>query len=369
MFEVNPSVGWVSKQLSATRVGSSFSTMKNGTPAHGDSGSSAQVQLRPVCKSVVVEEVPQENGSSDHVARVGTLTILLTTEGVGVAGASVSTRGSDTLEPRFRGSTSGSRGLSGEIQLTQPARNQQHMGVDIRDPAGAAGDSDDEPVIALKIANNLAELNSGRHPKLKLAFDDWEETFNLCEKRRKYKEAQRDAIWNEIYQVIGFYVVFQGVIFTAVAQASMLRCQNWWTSFLLSLLTSLVTAAVVFQKLRGFWALENTIDGEKNTSKQPALLPHKNGADDFAEMSELLSLIGLQLCVQILKKRITDVKLRIGPSGFNFALHARDGPTRRLDKLELSVRLYGSVFGVLFVFSALFLISSWRILCIPGSAA
>ncbi|XP_024359404.1 uncharacterized protein [Physcomitrium patens] len=338
MFEVNPSVGWVSKQLSATRVGSSFSTMKNGTPAHGDSGSSAQVQLRPVCKSVVVEEVPQENGSSDHVARVGTLTILLTTEGVGVAGASVSTRGSDTLEPRFRGSTSGSRGLSGEIQLTQPARNQQHMGVDIRDPAGAAGDSDDEPVIALKIANNLAELNSGRHPKLKLAFDDWEETFNLCEKRRKYKEAQRDAIWNEIYQVIGFYVVFQGVIFTAVAQASMLRCQNWWTSFLLSLLTSLVTAAVVFQKLRGFWALENTIDGEKNTSK-------------------------------ILKKRITDVKLRIGPSGFNFALHARDGPTRRLDKLELSVRLYGSVFGVLFVFSALFLISSWRILCIPGSAA
>ncbi|XP_024359523.1 uncharacterized protein [Physcomitrium patens] len=315
--------------------------MENGTPAHGDLGSNAQVQSRPVCKSVVVEEELPENGSSGNVARVGTATVLFSTErsGVGVAGSSVSSQGSDTLEPRFRGSTSETREFSGEIQLTQPARNHHHVSVDICEPAEAGGDPDDDPQIALKIANNLAELNSGRHPKLKLAFDDWEESFGLHQKRREYKESRRDAVRNEIYQVIGFYVVFQGVIFTAVAQASMLRCQNWWTSFLLSLLTSLVTAAVVIQKVTDFWALEKTIADEKNA-------------------------------IKIYKERINKVKLWIGPSKFNFSSHARDGTPRTIQKLELSVRIYGiTAFGVLAVFSALFLISSWRILCIPGPQA
>ena len=132
---------------------------------------------------------------------------------------------------------------------------------------GVDDDDDDELYVADIVANNLHELNSGRYPKLKHAFDDWERSLEVSLKRREYKEAQRDAIRNEIYQVIGFYIVFQGVIFTAVAQASSLRCHNWWTSFMLSLLTSLVTIGAVLQKLQAFSALEVTIAGEIVTAK------------------------------------------------------------------------------------------------------
>jgi uncharacterized membrane protein len=132
---------------------------------------------------------------------------------------------------------------------------------------GSGVSDDDVLYVADIVATNLEELNSGRYTKLKHAFDDWEKSLETSLKRREYKEALRDAIRNEIYQVIGFYIVFQGVIFTAVAQASVLRCHNWWTSFLLSLLTSLVTIGVVLQKLQDFWALETTIASEILTAK------------------------------------------------------------------------------------------------------
>lgn len=145
--------------------------------------------------------------------------------------------------------------------------------VQVRD-SDQEDDDDDVLCVADLIATNLEELNSGRHVKLKLAYDDWEKTLDTLQKRREYKEAQRDAIRNEIYQVIGFYIVFQGVLVTAVAQASVLRCTNWWTTFILSLLTSLVTIGAVLQKLSEFWALETTIGSEKSTAKVPESPTH-----------------------------------------------------------------------------------------------
>lgn len=198
------------------------------------------------------------------------------------------------------------------------------------------GDDDDGLCVADVVANNLKELNSGRYEKLRFAFEDWEKTFETFQKRREYKEAQRDAIRNEIYQVIGFYIVFQGVLITAVAQASVLRCRNWWTTFILSLLTSLVTIGAVLQKLSEFWALETTIASVISSAK-------------------------------VLKTRINDVKLNIGPQNFDFKKNAKDGRNNELVRPGITVQLYRfAVVSVLLCFSTLFLVSSWRILCRPG---
>ena len=53
---------------------------------------------------------------------------------------------------------------------------------------------------------------------------------------------------NEVYQLIGFFSVFQGVLLTAVAQASQLHCPTRWIPISLSILASVVTIAGVIQK-------------------------------------------------------------------------------------------------------------------------
>lgn len=62
-----------------------------------------------------------------------------------------------------------------------------------------------------------------------------------------------------------FFIVFSGVVYTAVAKASLLKCQNWWTSLPLSLFSSLVTIATVLQNFANLWALEDTIASEKGS--------------------------------------------------------------------------------------------------------
>jgi uncharacterized membrane protein len=76
------------------------------------------------------------------------------------------------------------------------------------------------------------------------------------------KRKQSSSLRNEIYQLIGFYLVFQGVLMTAVAQSNYLTCHNWWTAFCLSLLASVVTVGGVIQKFRSVISLEKTIASE-----------------------------------------------------------------------------------------------------------
>lgn len=145
------------------------------------------------------------------------------------------------------------------------------MPVQIDTSLPAPGD-DEELVVSEVVAKNLLELNSGDHPILKIAFDEWEAGFHIFTKRTEVKEAQRGHIRNEIYQLLGFFIVFQGVVYTAVAQATVLRCANWWTSFTLSLLASVATIVAVVQKLYAQWALEETIANEKVSLKVNAFL-------------------------------------------------------------------------------------------------
>lgn len=284
--------------------------------------------------------LPRNNSNSSE-ASVGTGTSRLLPAGSENSGASVRSGA------RYRGGPASPTGSGGGAP--PPPVNGQHVQVDVGGSVRARGGLDcnsdapeeeeveeDELCPADVVATNLEELNSGRYQKLKLAFDDWEKTFETFQKRREYKEAQRDAIRNEIYQVIGFYVVFQGVIFTAVAQASSLHCNNWWTAFLLSLLMSLVTIGVVLQKLSEFWALETTIASVKSSAK-------------------------------VLQTRINEVKLNVGPKFFDFKKNAKDGKCKDLIVPRFAVKLYRfTVISVLLGFSTLFLVSTWRIICVQN---
>jgi hypothetical protein len=65
---------------------------------------------------------------------------------------------------------------------------------------------------------------------------------------------------NELYQLISFYIVFQGVVFIAMARVNTLNCNSSYFPTFLSLLVSLVTTMGVYQKLNGFNNLKSILE-------------------------------------------------------------------------------------------------------------
>lgn len=106
--------------------------------------------------------------------------------------------------------------------------------------------------------------NSVVHKK---ALGEWERKSHLLtarvERKRKLGLHQR----NEIYNLVGFFSVFQGVLLTAVSQSNLLHCNNWWSPFVLSLLASIVTFVGVWQKFWYIWALDKTVNSEETSLK------------------------------------------------------------------------------------------------------
>lgn len=106
--------------------------------------------------------------------------------------------------------------------------------------------------------------NSLVHSK---ALEEWERKSALLtarvERKRKLGLHQR----NEIYNLVGFFSVFQGVLLTAVSQSNLLHCNNWWSPLTLSVLASLVTFVGVWQKFSYIWSLDKTINSEETTLK------------------------------------------------------------------------------------------------------
>ena len=101
-----------------------------------------------------------------------------------------------------------------------------------------------------------------KHVLYKVALEHWEAKDKLFTMRVDKKMKQSLSVRNEIYQLIGFYSVFQGVLLTAVAQSNLLHCNNWWSVFTLSALASVVTVFGVKQKFDTILELEKTIGTE-----------------------------------------------------------------------------------------------------------
>lgn len=111
------------------------------------------------------------------------------------------------------------------------------------------------------------------HPVHKRALEEWERKINLFTARVERKKKQSGDLRNEIYNLVGFFSVFQGVLLTAVSQSNLLHCNNAWSPISLSTLASVVTIAGVWQKFRVIEDLEKTIYKEGRALKVSMLAP------------------------------------------------------------------------------------------------
>lgn len=64
------------------------------------------------------------------------------------------------------------------------------------------------------------------------------------------KLSSRNTSTSDLYQILALFFVFQGVVLTAVAQASALTCHNWPLVFSLSAISFLAAFGSSVQKLR-----------------------------------------------------------------------------------------------------------------------
>jgi hypothetical protein len=102
---------------------------------------------------------------------------------------------------------------------------------------------------------------------LNRALIDWEKRFKVALSRIDKKRTRSINTKNELYQLIGFYSVFQGVVLTAVAQTNLIRCSQSWGPASLSLLASVATIASVYAKLKDYSQLRRALEEETNDSR------------------------------------------------------------------------------------------------------
>jgi hypothetical protein len=114
---------------------------------------------------------------------------------------------------------------------------------------------------------NLLEIQKSPNPIYAKALEEWSKKETLFTSRVERKKKKVANLKNEIYQLIGFFSVFQGVLLTAVSQSSLLHCNNWWSPILLSVVASVVTISGVVQKLMQIKAFQKTIHSEEQPLK------------------------------------------------------------------------------------------------------
>jgi hypothetical protein len=130
---------------------------------------------------------------------------------------------------------------------------------------GSSSSSSSEVDIVI-LPNALCLSQIEEHPLLKLKLKDMENQSAAIARKIERKETRTFVVKNEIYQLLTFYVVFQGVVLTAVAQASALKCRHWWAPFTLSLIASAMTFVGVYQKLETFRQVKDDFENERFNS-------------------------------------------------------------------------------------------------------
>jgi len=98
-----------------------------------------------------------------------------------------------------------------------------------------------------------------KDPEKKLFLKNWETKRSDLNKKINSKSTDVITVKGDLYQFIGLYSVFQGVILTAVAQSNSLSCNSAWAPGLLSLFASVVTLASVYSKLHNYHVQKNIV--------------------------------------------------------------------------------------------------------------
>lgn len=107
-------------------------------------------------------------------------------------------------------------------------------------------------IAQLQRAENLLWI-AGK-PLFKAALDEWDRTDKLYTERADRLEKRSGDLKNEIYQLVSFFTVLQGVVLTAVTQMAAVdfqfSCKKVWGPALLAGLAWFATSVGVYLKLR-----------------------------------------------------------------------------------------------------------------------
>jgi hypothetical protein len=187
-------------------------------------------------------------------------------------------------------------------------------------------------------ARYLLEIE--KNEKLKVTLREWEKRYKVARERIEKKSTRASNAKNELYQLIGFYSVFQGVVLTAVAQSSTIFCKQSWGPASLSLLASIVTVLSVHFKLNNYSKLKSSLDQEIKDSK-------------------------------VLHEQIGELKARGKKFDFRWFKDKlrskekdKDKSTTKTQKLEK--RFYWGVIAALLLFSVIILLCCIIVLCDPS---
>ncbi|KAI5073880.1 hypothetical protein GOP47_0011893 [Adiantum capillus-veneris] len=111
-------------------------------------------------------------------------------------------------------------------------------------------DHDDDGIVFEKRSSNLPSIFTSENHEHRVTLEDWTKQYESSERHLVRKQANCSSARSDLYQILGLFFVFQGVVLTAVAQANQLRCHNWILPFFLCLLTSLAAFGACLQKLK-----------------------------------------------------------------------------------------------------------------------
>ncbi|KAG0555586.1 hypothetical protein KC19_12G180300 [Ceratodon purpureus] len=81
-----------------------------------------------------------------------------------------------------------------------------------------------------------------------VALTEWSDQVKVLEGKISRRTKRVDSLTNEVYQLVGLYSVFVGVVFTAV-QADRVQCQHVWSPVVLCLLPCFIIVHVAGNKL------------------------------------------------------------------------------------------------------------------------
>ncbi|KAH9538127.1 hypothetical protein CY35_16G089400 [Sphagnum magellanicum] len=115
------------------------------------------------------------------------------------------------------------------------------------------------------LAQRLYEIKKDK--QLTWLLEEWEKQFKASRDSRLQLKAQLKNAKKEVYEWIGFYSVFQGVVITGVALSNTLGCRQSWGPTSLSLIASITVVTVHF-KLLDYGKLITDLGRTRIESKQ-----------------------------------------------------------------------------------------------------
>jgi hypothetical protein len=153
-------------------------------------------------------------------------------------------------------------GLSPQaVREKEDAAGEVQQGVAVEAP-------EDHPLV--KRVENLVWIK--RNTCYKEALKDWEQQKKSLGGKLERREKRVEELTNQVYNVVGFFSVFQGVILTAVTQlnsqsspGTSIRplCGKVWYPLTLSLLAAIAAIIGIWLKFRDLWSTDKSIQSFK----------------------------------------------------------------------------------------------------------